>query len=134
MAVAYGTGDKGKATKLHSILIRTTGFCENCGGNNYLQCAHIISRRYSGTRTDLRNAFSLCASCHRRFTDWPREFSHFITDTWAAECYDALKDKANTSVKVDWAIRLAFLKDIQKLMQAGLTLKQARELEEQQDA
>ena len=131
MSVAYGKGDKGKATKLHSLIIRSVGFCENCGGNNYLQCAHIISRRYSGTRTDLRNAFCLCASCHRRFTDWPREFSHFITDTWAADIYDDIKAKANASVKVNWSDRLIFLKSADQQLKSGVTLQELRKLEEE---
>lgn len=126
MAVSYGKGDKAKATKLHSVLIRKIGFCENCRGNNFLQCAHIISRRYSGTRTDLRNAFCLCASCHRRFTDWPREFSHFITDTWAADIYDEIKVKANNSVKVDWSKRLEFLKWAEREMERGATIQELR--------
>ena len=143
MSVAYGKGEKKKATELHSLLIRSLGYCENCGYSctcpNFpdshtrdcrLQAAHIISRRYSVTRTMLSNSFSLCASCHRRFTDWPREFSHFITDTWAADYYDQLKELARPTGKVDWSARLIYLKDIKQRMANGLTLKEARELEE----
>jgi hypothetical protein len=129
MSVSYGKGAKGKATKLHAEIIRALGYCEHCGSTHILQCAHIISRRYSNTRTDLRNAFCLCASCHRRFTDWPREFSHFISDTWAAELYDSLKDKANLSLKVDWDTRLEFLKDIKKRLDSGMSIRELRELE-----
>ena len=130
MAVSYGKGAKGKATKLHAEIIRALGYCENCGSNYYLQCAHIISRRYSNTRTDLRNAYCLCASCHRRYTDWPREFSRFISDTWAAELYEQLKDKANLSSKVDWDARLTFLKEAKKRLDAGASIAELRELEE----
>ena len=132
MSVSYGKGDKGKATKLHSELIRKgTAECENCGTSDYskLTCAHIVGRRYSSTRTSLNNAFSLCYSCHRKYTDWPREFSHFITDSWAADIYDELKARAYMVTKVDWTKELGFLKEIQSKMKGGLTLKEAREIE-----
>ena len=114
MAVAYGKGDKGKATKLHSVIVRSRGYCENCGDDTYekLQCAHIISRRYSATRTDETNAFALCWKCHRRFTDFPVEFSHFVTDKIGTEKYDQLRDKAEGLGKMDWTEELARLKQI----------------------
>ena len=132
MSVSYGKGPKGTATRLHSKVIRTLGYCENCGDPDYdkLQAAHIVSRTYSATRTDLRNAFCLCASCHRHFTDWPREFSHFISNTWAQELYDHLKEIARPNTKVDWKERVVFLKEILSQINKGtLTLAEAREME-----
>jgi hypothetical protein len=37
-------------------LVRARGSCERCGTTENLQCAHIISRRYSQTRCRLDNA------------------------------------------------------------------------------
>ncbi len=99
-------GAKGKADKLFSLLVRAPGQCQRCGATNNLQCAHIISRRYSATRTDLRNAWVLCASCHRRLTDWPREHSRYITDTIGSDLYEELQRKAETVTKVDWDAEL----------------------------
>lgn len=134
MSVAYGKGDKGKATKLHAELIRSTGYCENCFKEPpmvQLQCAHIQGRKSSATRTQLRNAFCLCASCHRIFTDKPLNFSRFITGTWAQEYREELIRLSNTPTKIDWSDELQRLKEIEKLIKLGtLTLQEVREQEE----
>lgn len=112
----YGKGAKGKATRLHAELVRARGTCESCGSRDNLQCAHIVSRRYSATRTDLANAFCLCAGCHMRFTEWPMDFAAFVVEKIGVAGYDALKDKAESNPRPwresDWkteADRLAAL-------------------------
>lgn len=150
MSVAYGSGDKGKATKLHSQITRSLGYCENSDKCEYyecpctdkwkhtkeckLQCAHIEGRTASGTRTQLRNAFSLCASCHRIFTDKPLTFSRFVTGTWAQEHRERLLELSRpmvTGQKMNWSDELQRLKEIEKQIKSGtLTLQQAREQEE----
>lgn len=127
MSVKTYKGKKAKADKLFSEIIRSIGYCESCGGNNWLQCAHINSRRFNSTRCDTRNAFSLCASCHRKYTDFPREFSHFITTTWAQKYYDDMYQKSRTATKVDWQERIDFLT---RIKQGELTLEEAREMEQ----
>jgi hypothetical protein len=124
-------GDKAKADKLFSETVRSKGYCEaegyagrECKGR--LECAHIISRRYSATRTDTRNAFSLCSSHHFWFTDHPREFSRFISTTWAGQYYDFIYQRATTPTKVDWGERITFLKQI---IEGKMTLEEARRLE-----
>ena len=102
MSNIYGTGPKGKATKLHAQIIRDHGFCERCGSSNNLQCAHIISRKYSWTRTSLDNAFCLCASCHRHYTDNPVEFGVFTIDMIGETKYQELVDLRETIMKFDW--------------------------------
>jgi hypothetical protein len=127
-------GTKGKVDKLFSEIIRMRGSCERChksGSVVQLQCAHINSRRFSATRADLRNAFCLCAGCHRFTTDFPREFSKFITNTWAQEYYDAVYTKSRSLAKVDWQDRLDFLKDIkQTILEGEITIEIARTYEE----
>lgn len=112
MKIKRQKGAKGKCDLLYSQIIRSIGYCQRCGGNSYLQCAHIISRRYSQTRCDIRNAWCLCASCHRRLTDWPREHSRFITETIGSEAYEELRAKAESFEKVDWGVELERLKKI----------------------
>lgn len=103
VTVSYGKGPKAKATKLHSLVVRARGACEKCGESQYtkLQCAHIVGRRYNATRTDENNAFCLCASCHRRFTDWPLEFAAFVVEKIGEDGYQALRDKAQRAFKVN---------------------------------
>lgn len=138
MSVAYGTGDKGKATKLHSQIIRSIGYCEKCGyhcscenkwqHNQYckLQAAHIQGRKASATRTLVINAFSLCASDHAIFTDKPLSFSRWVTTTWAQEFRDELIRLSFTPTKVNWTTRLAELVEYKRRLLSGATLQEIR--------
>lgn len=108
----WGTGPKGKATRLHSIVVRSRGACERCGRAGEmqtvkvpgvpvldlpiggLQCAHIIGRRFSATRTDERNAWALCAGCHMRLTEHPDEHVHFTAQTIGLDVFDVMKQRA----------------------------------------
>lgn len=146
MSVSYGKGDKGKATKLHSVIIRSLGYCENfqeCGYEECpcesrwkhtkackLQAAHIEGRKASATRTQLRNSFCLCASCHARFTDKPLTFTRYVTTTWAQEFREELMRLSNTMTKMDWSTELSRLKDLEKRIKNGeITLTEAKEME-----
>jgi hypothetical protein len=107
-------GYKKKADVLFSQLVRSVGHCLRCGTTQNLQCAHVISRRYSATRCDLRNAYCLCAKDHLYYTAWPREFSKFITEHTGSEVYDELKLKAETVTKVSWEEEYARLQQIRQ--------------------
>ena len=104
MTNIYGKGAKGKATRLHALITRSFGRCMKCGNAHALQCAHIISRKYARTRTDLDNAFCLCASCHMYFTDNPVEFGQFTIDQIGEENYTHLLRERQSIAKVDWDI------------------------------
>ena len=104
-----GKGAKGKATRLHSEIVRSrvNYTCENCGktrSEGQIQCAHIISRHMVATRTDEENAFALCASCHWYFGKWPIEFARFVFSRIGEDGYDRLAEKATEGKgkKVDW--------------------------------
>jgi hypothetical protein len=132
MPVKRYKGAKAKADELFSKIIRAQGSCEAEGKDgrrcsNQLQTAHIVTRKRSATRTDTRNAFCLCFAHHRWYTDYPRAFSQFITDTWAQYYYELVYRKSITPTKVDWEERVEFLKPI---YEGKLSLKEARELEE----
>ena len=113
MANIYGKGSKGKATQLHARLTRERGSCQNCGTTQSLQCAHIISRKYSNTRTDLDNALCLCASCHMRFTDNQIDFAEFVIGIVGESRYAELRKKAYSTNKVDWDAEWERLKGLQ---------------------
>lgn len=130
MPIKKAKGAKGRADNYYGKIIRSVGYCEKCGAKEGLTTSHIIGRRYSNTRTDLRNAQCLCFSCHRRFTDWPREFSHWITETIGSELYEELRIKSELPTKVDWQDRADFLKDIYgQIIAQEITLKEARAYE-----
>lgn len=136
MPVKQYKGAKAKSDKLFSAIIRSQGYCEANGKDNIscsaqLQTAHIITRKRSATRTDLRNAFCLCFAHHRFYTDYPRQFSRFITDSWAQAHYDTIHAKSLIPTKVDWNERSNFLADVHNRLTTGvLTIAQARKLED----
>ena len=107
MSVAYGKGPKGKATRLHSLLVRSRGRCERCGEARYekLTTAHIIRRSYTATRTDESASWCLCYSCHRLTEDFPREFMALVEQTIGMERYEELERLARAGMKrsqADW--------------------------------
>lgn len=117
MPLKPAKGYKAKADKLYSQIIRAPGYCSGCGSLDNLQCAHIVSRRFSATRTDLTNAYCLCAKCHFYYTLWPKEFSKFITEHTGTEVYEELKRKAETVTKVDWKSEYERLLEVAKYLQ-----------------
>ena|SRR3990167_7694357 len=132
MAVKRYKKQKGKADELFSRVIRSQGFCEAEGYDDHrcssqLQTAHIVTRKRSATRTDTRNAFCLCFAHHRFYTDYPRQFSRFITTTWAQDYYETVYQKSIVPTKVNWEERVEFLK---RIINEELTLEEARKMED----
>ena len=134
MAAAAGKGARGKATTLHSLIVRerVDYVCQNCGRERHapgttkaerkaantgqMQCAHLVSRNYGHTRTDERNAYCLCAKCHWYFGKWPLEFYKFVDEQGDLELYEELKAKAENGrgVKLDWPAELLRLEDVHR--------------------
>ena len=112
MSNIYGKGPKSKATRLHALITRAYGKCLRCENTHALQCAHIISRKYAQTRTDLDNSFCLCASCHMYFTDNPVEFGQFTIDQIGEENYTDLLRKRQVIAKMDWDVEVVRLTEI----------------------
>ena len=82
MSGIYGKGTKGKATRMHSELVRSRGICARCGRTHGpFDAAHIIPRRYNAVRTDESNAWCLCKGCHLRTTEWASEHMALVERT-----------------------------------------------------
>lgn len=109
MSNIYGKGDKAKATKLHSQIVRARGACERCGAVDNLECAHIVSRRFSHTRCLVENAWCLCKRCHFALTGDPLAHVEFAYATIGEAKYRELREIALRRTKVDWAEVLAGL-------------------------
>lgn len=112
----YGSGDKGRATRLHSLIVRARGACERCGSTEGLQCAHIVSRRYAATRTDLDNAWCLCARDHWALTADPFAHVTFAIQTRGEDGYAALRNKALAGIqgssRLFWQAEVARLRAV----------------------
>lgn len=110
---AQGTVDKAACDRLFSLIIRALGRCERCGSTTgQLQCAHIMSRRYTATRCEYENAWCACAACHRFLTENPHEHVAFAVLTRGVVGYEELQRRAyaGTGLKVDWHAKRAELK------------------------
>ena len=116
MPTNYGTKTKSKATKLHSLYVRTRDnfTCRWCGAcqedGKQIQCAHIISRSISATRTDERNAIALCASCHWKQSKNPLVWARWIEEELGRPHLDELLQRGVPGVKVDWQAEYERLK------------------------
>ena len=111
MTIKSAKGYKKKCDDLVRKLTLSQSYCSRCRSTSYLQTSHIIGRRYSATRTDLSNLQCLCAKCHRRLTDFPREFSQWITESIGAKEYERLRQKAEWfEGKMNWEEELIRLK------------------------
>jgi len=97
---------KRKADKLFSVIVRKRGKCQSDLTHHAgrLECAHIISRTYSRTRHDTRNALCLCSACHRYYHQNPVLFGRFVEKLIGKSTYDELHKIANddTLGKVDY--------------------------------
>lgn len=116
MGDIYGKGPRGKATKLHSLVVRSRGACERCGGSSYLQAAHIIPRRYAATRTDESAAWCLCAGCHRKTTEHADEHMALVDVTIGRPRFDELKARAEAGVKTNDSFWLAEISRLSALL------------------
>lgn len=96
-------GAKARADRLFSQIVRSPGRCASCGNASDLQCAHIISRRFSNTRCDEANAVPLCARCHHFFTDHPVDWGVWVLEQMGEERYAALLAQSQRTSKVVWA-------------------------------
>jgi hypothetical protein len=90
-----------KCDELFSKIVRSVGYCVNCGSTSFLQCAHGFSRGYFATRWDDRNAFSFCRVCHVFYTHRPLEWDDWLHERWGDDLYDEIKALSLTHVKPD---------------------------------
>jgi hypothetical protein len=121
VSASYGKGDRGAATRLHSLIVRARGHCERCGATSQLQAAHIVKRGYAHTRTDTANAWCLCAKCHWAVDGDPAEFRYLVDATCGWDFYEGLRLKARQGVRVkfDWAVERARLQQVWDALEAA---------------
>lgn len=107
------TKDKELADELFAKLVRSAGKCRKCGKTYNLQCAHVISRGYMGTRYDFKNAICLCSGCHVWFTHHELEWEDWVAENLGATYRDDLKQKAyaftNSGNTIDYEALIVIL-------------------------
>ena len=91
-----------KADKLFADRVKSVGKCAKCGTNQYLQTAHVLSRRYKQVRWDSDNAVALCRGCHLYFTHHPIEWEDWIIERMGNVPYQMLRTRALQYGKLDY--------------------------------
>lgn len=100
-----------EADKLFSKLIRTRDrYCQMCGTDYDLDCAHIFSRGYFSTRWDPANAVALCSGHHKEFTHRPIEWDDWCIERMGREAWDALRFKARRGGMPDVGLTITELR------------------------
>lgn len=98
---------KNKADRVFSLYIRARdGSCKNCGRPDNLQAAHIVSRRYHGTRWDEENCVALCRDCHVFYTHRPLEWSVWVDENGPVKWED-MRRRALSTTKPDYEVIVA---------------------------
>lgn len=116
MSDIYGKGTKGKATRLHSVVVRArVGRCQYCASERDLQCAHIVTRRRNATRCDENAALCLCKGCHLRFGLDPYAWVQFVSGLIGADAYDEIQRRSLAGVKANEAFWQAELTRLRAL-------------------
>lgn len=111
MTVSKARGAKARADKLFSQLIRSRGVCERCAASNNVVTAHIIGRRFSWVRTDERNAWALCPTCHYTVDNFADEKVALVRRTIGEATYLSLRQKSEqTGATFDWPAEVERLK------------------------
>lgn len=113
------------------------GHCEARGMNDWscgkqLQGAHWFGKgSHIRICSDLRNGFSLCSVCHRRYHDDSAAFVRFVDGHPNKQYENRLRELMKPGgPKIDWADRIDFLKEIRRALKEGeLTLDEARKFE-----
>ena len=95
--------------------------CQRCGrkgtgkeGIAGLQNSHFFSRRKESTRFDELNCDTLCAGCHKFFTEHRTEFEDWKQKRMSIKEYNLLELRANTPVKKDRKMALIIVKELLK--------------------
>lgn len=98
----YPKGVDGALDRVFSALVRErSGYnCEHCGKNyrhdtRLAHCAHVHSRNHRATRWHPLGAVCLCASCHRRFTDFPIEWDQAVRNILGVDNRDEVSRLAH---------------------------------------
>lgn len=93
--------------------------CLRCGrrgsgelGITGLQCSHFYGRRKQNTRFDLLNADTLCAGCHKWFTEHKNEYTDWKIEQLGVKEYDLLTLRANTTGKRDYKLQNMIWKEL----------------------
>ena len=101
----YPKGIDGSLDRLFKDVVRESADyeCQDCHRNyrhdtRKAHTAHIHSRQHRPTRWHVDGAICLCASCHRRFTDFPLEWEGFVRTHYGDDKYDLIK-------RLAWTIR-----------------------------
>lgn len=85
------------------IRVRDGNRCRLCRSNLFTQCAHLISRRYESCRIDETNAWCLCRTCHKRYTEDPLGWDGLMETTFGVVEWAKRKRDAQVPTRIDYS-------------------------------
>ena len=106
-----------KLDYLLSQVVRRKGFCQKCGSNQFLQAAHVFSRKNRSTRWMKDNVFCLCAKCHWYFHQNPVIFAEWVKGMLGNQRYCFLKMLANEPRKWTMDEMQALVTELEECLQ-----------------
>ena len=115
---------RARADRYYSLVVRSIGRCERCNRHldpSELQCAHIIRRRYSRTRTMQGNAWALCGLCHLLVDTRTTEFVALVDRTIGRPRLEELERLAHDDSLAlpDWEDEAAFWLEMWRKVRAA---------------
>ena len=88
------------------VRLKANHVCESCGVSGVgMDCAHIYGRRAKSVRWSLDNAVCLCRTCHRKFTENPLDFTHWLNGYLGEGHMQILNEKRNVLMKTNKSLR-----------------------------
>jgi hypothetical protein len=116
---------KAEADRLFSLVIRTRDdwTCKACGSCFNIQAAHLLSRRYLGTRFMETNCCALCQKCHMKFTYDPLAWEAWCEERWPDRLRQLKIVARETCKKQDYAVLCMDLTDrLERLKQMRMAV------------
>ena len=104
-----------KLDKVFGEIVRNIGKCVRCGKTEYLQAAHIFTRKKRAIRWDFLNSLCLCVGCHYWAHDNPLYFRDFVKEVYGEENYNEIHLKGNLSKKWTLDEKIELLEKLNKI-------------------
>lgn len=86
------------------VRLRAGNRCKLCGSDYMTQCAHLVSRRYKSLRHSFDNAWCLCLSCHKRWTEDPLGWDDLVERAVGIVEWQRRKFEARVPCRPDYSL------------------------------
>jgi 5-methylcytosine-specific restriction endonuclease McrA len=93
-----------------AVVFARDGYCcVKCGNREYLQWAHVYSRRYLSLRWAIGNAMTLCGGCHMAWHHNPLDAVTWWVSKYGEQAHAQLRHTLSSKGKIDRRLTLMWL-------------------------